>query len=418
MSRQATVRRALAHQTGPIPIDFGGTAVTGMHVSVVAALRARFGLAAGPVRVVEPYQMLGEIADDLLEAMGVDCVGAPARCTMFGFPLEAPWHEWRTPWGQIVLMPAGFVTEVAANGDVYVFPEGDRSAGPSGHLPAQGCFFDAVVRQPPLDEDALDPADNLEEFGPLSELDVAYWQRRATELRDSSRAVVATLGGTAFGDIALVPAPFLKHPRGVRDITEWYISLASRRDYVHAIFARQCEIALANLARFQAIAGDAVDVLYVCGTDFGTQSSQFCSRQTFDELYRPYYRAVNDWIHRHTRWKTLKHSCGAIDPLLPNLIQAGFDIINPVQCSAAGMDPAHLKETYGRDLVFWGGGADTQRTLPFGTPEQVRAEVRERCRIFGRDGGFVFTAIHNVQARTPTDNVVAMLEAVHAFNRG
>jgi hypothetical protein len=412
-----TVLEALAHRAGPVPVDFGGTAVTGIHASVVAALRARLGLPGGPVRVVEPYQMLGEIADDLMDAMGIDCIGAPARCTMFGFPLEGPWREWRCPWGQIVLMPAGFVTSVE-EGDVYVYPEGDASVPPSGRMPASGYFFDAVIRQEPLDEETPDPADNLEEFAPLSAADAAYWKRQAAVMRASPRAVVATLGGTAFGDIALVPAPFLKRPKGIRDISEWYMALASRRDYVHAIFARQCEVALANLDRFHGIVGNAVDVLYVCGTDFGTQSSQFCSRETFDELYLPYYRRINDWVHRHTSWKTLKHSCGAIDPLLPSLIQAGFDIINPVQCSATGMHPDHLKQAYGRDLVFWGGGVDTQRTLPFGTPAQVRAEVLERCRVFSRDGGFVFSTIHNIQARTPTENVVAMVEAVRAFNTG
>jgi uroporphyrinogen-III decarboxylase len=162
--------------------------------------------------------------------------------------------------------------------------------------------------------------------------------------------------------------------------------------------------------------GDTVDILYLCGTDFGTQVSQFCSPATFDNLYLPYYRQVNDWVHRHTSWKTFKHSCGAIDPLLPNLIRAGFDIINPVQCSATGMDPVHLKQAYGRDLVFWGGGVDTQHTLPFGTPQQVYAEVLGRCRIFAPGGGFVFNTIHNVQALTPTTNLLALLKAVQDFN--
>jgi hypothetical protein len=418
MNRRQKVLHALGHHAGRVPMDFGSTAVTGIHVSVVAALREHFGLPGGPVRVVEPYQMLGEIADDLLEAMDIDCVGVPARCTMFGFPLEGTWREWRCPWGQVVLVPPGFQTRTDADGEIYVFPEGDTTISPSGHMPATGYFFDAIVRQEPIDDDALDPADNLEEFTLLTAPDIAYWQARAAALRHCQRAVVACLGGTAFGDIALVPAPFLRRPKGIRDISEWYMSLVMRRDYVHQIFSRQCEVALANLACFHAIAGGTVDVLYVCGTDFGTQASQFCSRQVFDELYLPYYRQVNDWVHRHTSWKCFKHSCGAIDPLLPNLIRAGFDIINPVQCSAAGMIPEYLKQTYGDDLVFWGGGVDTQHTLPFGTPAQVRAEVLDRCRIFGREGGFVFSTIHNIQARTPIKNLVAMLEAVHAFNAG
>lgn len=411
------VRQALAHRPGRVPIDFGSTSVTGIHISVVAALRAHYGLGTDPVRVLEPGQMLGEIGDDLREAMGIDCVGAPPASSAFGFPLTGPWREWRCPWGQVVLVPAGFQTRTDENGDVFIFPAGDTSAPASGHLPASGYFFDTIVRQEPIDEDRLNPEDNLEEFQPLSAGALAHWEHQAARLRGSPRAVVAGMGGTALGDIARVVAPGLRYPKGIRDVSEWYISIVARRDYVHAVFARQTEIALANLPRFHAIMGDTIDVFNVCGTDFGTQVSQFCSVETFDELYLPYYRRINDWIHQHTPWKTFKHSCGAIDPLLPSFIRAGFDIVNPVQCSATGMDPEHLKQTYGRELVFWGGGVDTQHTLPFGTAREVHAEVLSRCRIFGRNGGFVFNTVHNIQARTPTENVLAMLDAVREFNR-
>ena len=154
----------------------------------------------------------------------------------------------------------------------------------------------------------------------------------------------------------------------------------------------------------------------VCGTDFGTQSSQFCSVQTFRELWLPYYRRMNDWIHRHTAWKTFKHSCGAVDPLIPHFIEAGFDILNPVQCSADGMDPEHLKRTYGDRLTFWGGAINTQKTLPFGTPAEVREEALRRCEVFSPGGGFVFNSIHNIQARTPVENVVSLVSAVQEFS--
>jgi uroporphyrinogen-III decarboxylase len=230
------------------------------------------------------------------------------------------------------------------------------------------------------------------------------------------RAVVATFGGTGFGDIALVPGLNLKQPRGIRDIAEWYISTAARKPYVHAVFERQCEVGLANLARIHAAVGNDVDAVFVCGTDFGTQTSSFCSVATLRELWLPYYRRVNDWIHANTSWRSFKHSCGAVEKFVPSFIEAGFDILNPVQCSAAGMDPQTLKSRHGERIVFWGGGVDTQKTLPFGTPGEVRREVQERCRIFGRGGGFVFNTVHNVQAGTPVENVVAMVETVRGFS--
>ena len=415
MTSREKVRLALAHQSGPVPVDFGSTGLTGLHVSCVAGLREHFGLPLHPVKVWEPFQMLGEVENDLAQALGSDCVGAFGRGTMFGFANEN-WQEWRTPWDQVVLVPANFRTRREESGDVYIYPQGDTSAPPSGHMPASSYFFDAIVRQEPIDEDNLNPADNCEEFTLLDSADIAHWRREFDRVGDETRAVVSGIGGTGFGDIALVPAAFLTHPKGIRDISEWYMILLEEPDYVHRIFEYQCDIALKNLETFASLAGDKIDVITICGTDFGTQNSQFCSPATFDDLYAPYYRRINDWVHRHTTWKTFKHSCGAIRPLIDRFIDVGFDILNPVQCSATGMGPLALKADFGDRVVFWGGGVDTQRTLPFGTPSEVREEVISRLRAFSPGGGFVFNTIHNTQARTPVANIVAMVDAIHDFN--
>ena len=382
-----------------------------MHVSCVAALRDSLGLEKRPVKVHEPYQMLGLLEEDLQEVLGIDVVGLYPPRTMFGFP-NKHWREFRLPWGQLVLISDEFRTKTDGNGDLLVYPEGDLLASPSGRMPVGGFFFDTIVRQGPIAEENLNPDDNLEEFSPISEADLTYFAAEAKRISNLPRGVVGTFGGMAFGDIALVPAPFLKTPRGIRDITEWYISTATRRDYVHAIFARQCELALSNLERIYAAVGNAIDVVFVCGTDFGTQTSSFCSTATFGELYAPYYKQINDWIHKHTPWKTFKHSCGAVEKFIPQFIESGFDILNPVQCSAAGMDPALLKERYGERMVFWGGVVDTQKTLPFGSPEDVRREVIARCKAFGRNGGFIANPVHNVQAKTPVENILAMFDAL------
>ena len=194
--------------------------------------------------------------------------------------------------------------------------------------------------------------------------------------------------------------------------------VASDPDFVRAIFDVQLECVLANLKKIAAVVGDAADVLYTCGTDFGTQIGAFCSIDTFRNLYKPYYTAVNDWIHTHTSWKAFKHSCGAIETFIPELIDAGFDVLNPVQWTAAGMDKQTIKKKYGDRIVFWGGGVDTQKTLPFGTEEDVYKEAFECCRIFGEQGGFVFSAVHNIQAKVPPENVIALFKAVRDFNRG
>ena len=415
MNGRTRLQETLSHrQPDRVVMDFGSSPVTGMHVSCVAALREHYGLERRPVKVHEPYQMLGLLEEDLLTAMGVDVVGVAPYKTMFGFANDQ-WKEWNFH-GLDVLVSEQFRITAAPSGEILIYPEGDLTAPPSGRMPTGSAFFDAIVRQPPLNEEQMNPEDNLEEFGPIGDIELDHFSSSVRAAAATGRGVVANFGGTAFGDIALVPAPFLKHPRGIRDVTEWYISTRSRRDYIHQVFDAQCEIALRNLAAIHGRVANAVDAVFVCGTDFGTQASAFCSVPSFRELWFPYYQRVNHWIHSNTTWKTFKHSCGSVARFFESFIEAGFDIVNPVQCSAAGMDPAQLKRDYGARLVFWGGGVDTQKTLPFLTPAEVREEVLRRCEIFAPGGGFVFNSIHNVQAGTPTQNIVAMIDAVHEFN--
>jgi uroporphyrinogen-III decarboxylase len=413
-SRERIVAALNHKQPDRVPIDFGATMVTGVHASCVAELRDHYGLEKRPVRIHEPFQMLAVLDEDLQDAMGLDVVGVFARNTMFGFPVGT-WKSWMFN-GLEVLVPEDFNTTVDVNGDTLIYPEGDTTVPPSGRMPSGGHFFDSIIRQDQLDEDNLNPQDNTEEFKPVTQEDLDHLARATQQAAATGRAVAATFGGTAFGDIAMVPAPFLKHPKGIRDIAEWYVSTSSRQDYIHKIFERQCEVAIQNLERIYAVVGDRIQVIFLCGTDFGTQTSAFCSVKTFDNLYFPYYKQLCDWVHAHTPWKVFKHSCGAVSKFLPSFIEAGIDILNPVQCSATGMAPEELKAKFGDRLVFWGGGVDTQHVLPFGSPAEVREQVLRRCEVFAPGGGFVFNTIHNVQAKTPVENIVAMVDAVHEFN--
>ena len=414
MNSRERVRLAINHQQPDrVPLDLGAGSVTGMQVNSVYLLRQALQLdpPGTPVKVIEPYQMLGEIKPDLGDALGVDVVGVSARQNMFGY-LNENWKPWTTFDGTPVWVPEHFNTELEPNGDLLMYPEGDRSVPPSGRMPAGGFYFDSTVRQPPIDDATLNVEDNLEEFGPLSDEDLAYFKGEVEHLStDTGKAIMLNMGGTAFGDIALVPAPFLKNPRGIRDVAEWYMSTVTRREYVEAIFERQCEIALDNLAKLHAAVGDKIDVIFLTGTDFGTQNGPFISPKAYRSLYLPYQKRLNDWVHANTTWKTFMHSCGSVVKLIPHFIEAGFDILNPVQTSAAGMDPQALKSEFGNQIVFWGGGIDTQKTLPFGTPDEIRREVRERLEIFGPGGGFVFNSIHNIQAGVPVENLLALYEA-------
>ncbi len=201
--------------------------------------------------------------------------------------------------------------------------------------------------------------------------------------------------------------------KGIRDVEEWYVSLNLRPGYIYDVFEHQCEIGLANLARIHEAVGDKLTAVFVTGTDFGGQQAPLVSRRTYRDLFKPFHVRVNDWVHSHTAWRSFIHSCGSIWRLLDDIVDAGFDALNPVQTSAAGMAPEALKQRYGDRVTFWGGGIDTQKVLPFGRPDEVRNMVRERMVTFGRGGGFVFNTVHNVQAGVPTENLVALYQAVN-----
>jgi len=418
MNHRERIEGALNHiKTDRVPIDFGSTTVSGISASVVSKLRDYYGLPNHPpVKVIEPYQMLGEINSDLGEILGIDCIPLVGKTNLFGFDNDN-WKEWELFDGTPVLVPGKFNTLPEKDGSLLQYPEGDMSSEPSAKMPKGGFYFDSIKRQLSIDNDNLKIEDNLEEFKIISEKELNFIKKRINYcFTETDYAIVANFGGMSFGDIAFIPAPFLKNPKGIRDVQEWYISLVSRKKYVFNIFSKQCEIAIENLKRLFKVVDNRISVIFVTGTDFGAQNSQFISNDLYRELFRPFHIKINNWIHENTQWKTFIHSCGAIEPLILEFIEAGFDIINPVQLSASGMDAIELKNKYGKRLIFWGGGVDTQKILPFGSPKDVKKEVEKRLRDFSKDGGFIFNTIHNIQPNTPIENIAIMVETINKFS--
>jgi len=415
MNSRQRIATILNHKEADrVPLDLGGTGTTGMHVDSVYLLRQALRLdpPGTPVKVIDVFQMLGEIGPDLVAALDADVLPLAKQITDFGFRLEG-WKPWTTFAGTPVLVPQGFNTEPDSNGDIPLYPHDDRSVPPSGRMPRDGIYFDPITRLPTVDDATLKVEDNLEEFVPIAERDLAYLRDEAERLYTTTdKAIVLNPGGTSFGSFSATTAPGLKHPKGIRSIEEWQMSTITRRDHLIKIFERQCEIGLRNFQKIFDVVGNRVTAVITSYTDFGAQNGPFISPATYRELYKPFNKAVNDWVHKNTRWKTFTHCCGSVRALLPDFVEAGFDILNPVQTSAANMDPAELKKSFGDVLTFWGGGVDTQRTLPFGTPEEVQEQVRQRIKIFGTGGGFVFNPVHNVQSRAPIENILAMFKTV------
>ncbi|MEJ2740540.1 MAG: uroporphyrinogen decarboxylase family protein, partial [Dehalococcoidia bacterium] len=284
--------------------------------------------------------------------------------------------------GTEVLISGRFEYDMLENGDLVQYPKGDRSAPPSGKMPKDGFYFDTIVRQEPIEESRLDPKEWVEQTYDLyTEENLKYLEKTAQwYFENTDYALLGNFWGAGFGDIAIVPGPHIKYPKGIRDPEEWFLSLIIRKQYIKEIFQYQLELQMKNLKMYKEAVGDKIEIIVMSGTN--------------------------------TSWKTFLHSCGSDVAFLDDFISAGVDILNPVQISAAGMDPVFLKNNYGDKLVFWGGGVDTQNTLPFETPEDVKKEVENNMTIFGKDGGFVFNTVHNIQATVPIDNLIAMFETV------
>ncbi|MCD6361005.1 MAG: methyltransferase, partial [Armatimonadetes bacterium] len=200
-------------------------------------------------------------------------------------------------------------------------------------------------------------------------------------------------------------------------LTDFLCLLASDTDYVAELFMLSARRSCLNIDLLWEAVGGNVDIVFLTGLDFGSQRCELMSPDTFRATYLPALKLQYDYIHEHTTWKVFEHSCGSIANIVGDMAEAGLDILNPIQTTAAGMDPAWLKEQYGDQLTFWGGGVETQGVLQFGTPEEVREQVKERIEIFAPGGGFVFNPDHNIQPNTPPENIIAAYEAALEWGR-
>ena len=418
MTKRERVAAAISHrQPDKIPVDIGATGQTGLSASVIYQLRKKLGLKEVPVRIAEIYQLLGEVDEQLRDYFGSDVIGLNGTHDMFGNKICGA-QPFSMTDGTPCTVSETFRFDVRG-GDYYTYAQGDTALPPCAKMPKDSYFFDGIVRNGDFDEDALTPEEDWKEaFSVMSDESAKYYEAQSNKLfEETDYAIIGNLGGGGLGDAAILPGISEKYPKGIRRMDDWLMAHILYPDYIKTVFEMQTQVMLKNLEIYRQAVGDRIQIVWISGTDFGTQKGEFVSPDVFRDLYKPFYRRINDWVHKNTNWKTFFHTCGSIYNILPDLIEMGVDIVNPVQVSAANMDAQRLKDRFGGQIVFWGGGVDTQKTLPYGTPEEVYAQVQERLRIFGKGGGYVFGSIHNIVAKTPIENIMAMVEAVRDFNR-
>jgi hypothetical protein len=419
MTSRERVKNAINHiPPDMIPFDLNSTGVTGISASSLTLLRKALNIYHSPVKVHEPYQILGDVDLDLINILGIDVIGIGLPYTTFGYKNEN-WKPWKLTDGTDVLISGNFRTSFDEKGDLFVYPCGDTTKQPCARMPKDGYYFDTIIRQEEIIPEKLDPMEWIKgQFSVYTDEEVRYLENLANDrYNDTELSLIGNFGGGGVGDIAFVPGPGNKDPKGIRDPEEWYIAHLMYPDYIKGIFEIQTDMAIKNYKLCSEAFGNKIDTAFVSGTDFGTQRGAYISPDMYREFYKPYHKKINDWIHTNTGWKTFYHSCGSVIDLLDDFVDAGVDILNPVQCSAKGMEAKGLKDKYGDKLVFWGGGIDTQKILPFGTPEEIRSQVKERMQIFGIGGGYIFNTIHNIQRGTPIENLLALFDAVKEFRK-
>ncbi|MGE5614897.1 MAG: uroporphyrinogen decarboxylase family protein [Bacillota bacterium] len=417
MTSRERIIKAINHiETDELPVDFGATSATGINVSTIYRLYPLLGLRERRPVVSDAMQLLARLEDDVREALLTDVIPLPSPKTKVGTRANNNYKDFYLPDGTPALIDETIEYDIDEKGNYYLYPKGDKSFPPSMMMPSNGGFFDTIERCE-LDEDSITPREDFYEFGSVWDDDTAkHYETEADFLyKETDYAIACAFSQGGFGDLAKVPGPTVGYPKGIRTVESFLAAHILRPDYIHEVFQMQCETALKNLEILKQAVGDEIQVICMGGTDFGTQTGLYFPPEIYRNLYKPYIKALNDYVHKNTNWKTFWHSCGAISELLEDFIESGVDIVNPVQCSAKGMDPKYLKDTFGSRIVFWGGGIDTQQTLPFGTQDDVRKQVRERIEIFKKGGGFVFSSIHNIVPGTPPENIVAMLETIQKY---
>jgi hypothetical protein len=409
-SRERVTKAVNFEQPDRVPIDLGGMKASGINALAYARLKERLGIRT-PTRILDPRFMIAVVEDEVLrrfhgDVLPVDLSGITSAVR--------PVEEWqpRTLWdGTPVHFPPDTSIREEADG-AWVLLNSDGSPS-SFRMPKGGWYFDDVSFNR---GGGIEPA----KFRPPSDIPDASLKLMADYAdrlhRDTEYALLGWGYGVCFLGLSLITDRTQNVTQGMPD--EWMMMLMTEKETCHELMDRSVEAAISCLRLVHEAIGDRCFAWGIASDDSGTQRGEFINPDLWAEMMKPHYAKLCAWIHRNTRMKTFLHSCGSVRRLIPHFIDAGVDILNPVQTSAAGMDPAELKKAYGDRIVFWGGGCDTQSVLPRATPGEVRDHVKERLRIFSPGGGYVFTQVHNVQAKVPPENIQAMLDAAYEFGQG
>lgn len=382
-----------------ILISCGGIASDGMSVFAYAKLLKHLGLENTPIKVYDLFQFLPIIDTKVLDVLGVDFVQTHRMRYRFNISRKE-WKEGTLHDGTKVLFPYEFEPETDANGNSTIYVDGV----PFARMPNKGFYYDQIGHPLQGVEDISDlkyshPA------APMQADEVEFMVNEIEELyANTDKSIVLIYGASVF-------------EQSQRDFghEDFYCNLIAEPELMHAYFQQIVDVNTSNLKQVLDRAGDKVDVIHFFD-DIGTQSALQISPKMYREMIKPYHKQQCDFIHKnYPHIKVLMHCCGAIFDLIPDYIEIGVDILNPVQISAKGMDPQRLKDTYGKQIMFWGGGVDTQNFSNYKIMDDVKRHVEGLVNTFAKGGGYIFTPVHNFQADVPPEKILAVYEVAKQY---
>jgi uroporphyrinogen decarboxylase len=408
MNSRKTVLDALNHkETERVAVDFSGHRSSGIHAIAYARLRKYLGLPPRPIRVYDIVQQMAVVDEDVLRRFGVDTIELGRA-----FATEDRWwKEWILPDGTPCQIPSWVRIAREETRWVITSPHDQVIAQmPDGALYFEQTHFPFALGTPDHARIGEEMSESMWTgiasppgpivSGPQGE---QLLIDRAKEFRRSSdRAILGLFGGNL-----LEMGQFLYRN------DNFFMLLASEPARAHDFLDRVVEMHLKNLEAFLGRVGGAIDVI-VFGDDLGMQSGPQISPAMYREFFKPRHARLWARAKELAGVRVMLHCCGGVRELLPDLIDAGLEAINPVQISCRGMDAAGLKRDFGRDITFWGGGCDTREVLSRGKPDEIAQHVRTQVDTMRRGGGFVFQQVHNIQSDVPPENIVAMFDAVRS----
>ncbi len=408
MTSRERVAKAVNHQTPDrVPIDLGGMKASTIASIAYDKVKRKLGIAT-PTKVLDTRFMIAALEEPVLHRLHVDVVPLDLSCVL---PLSRPDREWiprRLFDGTNVLFPPDTrIAEDAAGNWLLLNADGSPT---TFQMPKGGYYFDDMSFNR---GDSIDP----KKFRPIADISDEHLKLLSNYGRslykNTDYAILGWGFGVCFLGLSLITDRTSNVTQGLTD--EWMMMLMTEKETCHEMMDRSVDATIKCLKLAKEAIGDYVFAWGIAADDSGTQRGEFLRPELWAEMMKPHYKKLCDWIHANTHWKTFLHSCGSVYHLVPHFIEAGIDILNPIQTSAANMDPARLKKEFGDRLVFWGGGCDTQRVLGKATPAEIREHVKERVRIFSPGGGYVFNQVHNIQANVPPENIIAMFDAAYEF---